>query len=132
MINNAQLTAILPVVDLSRATDFYRDRLGLKDLGDEPGGTHVLQTGTGTQIALMPTDVGPQSSHTVLSFEVENITNEIQDLEGRGVSFLDYDLPDLKTTDHVCVMGEEKAAWFTDTEGNILCLHEHTFGDARV
>jgi hypothetical protein len=26
--------------------------------------------------------------------------------------------------DHVCVLGAEKAAWFNDTEGNILCLHE--------
>ena len=126
MINNAQLTAILPVVDVSRATSFYRDRLGLKDLGDEPSGNHVLLTGTGTQIALMSTDEGPQSGHTALSFEVQNIFDEVKDLEGRGVDFLDYDLPNLKTVDHVCVMGDEKAAWFADTEGNILCLHENT------
>jgi catechol 2,3-dioxygenase-like lactoylglutathione lyase family enzyme len=129
MINNAQLTAILPVVDVSRATSFYRDRLGLKDLGDEPSGNHVLLTGTGTQIALMPTDEGPQSGHTALSFEVQNIFDEVKDLESRGVGFLDYDLPNLKTVDHVCVMGDEKAAWFADTEGNILCLHERVIGD---
>jgi catechol 2,3-dioxygenase-like lactoylglutathione lyase family enzyme len=129
MINNAQLTAILPVIDVSRATGFYRDRLGLKDLGDEPSGNRVLLTGTGTQIALMPTEEGPLTKHTALSFEVENISDEIRDLEGRGVSFFDYDLPDLKTTDHVCVLGSEKAAWFSDTEGNILCLHERVTGD---
>ena len=126
MINNAPLTAILPVGDMSRATDFYRDRLGMKDLGDEPGGNHMLQAGSGATIALMAAESGAQSSHTVLSFEVEHITEEIKDLEGRGVSFLDYDLPDLKTTEHVCVMGAEKAAWFADTEGNILCLHENS------
>ena len=126
MISNAHLTVILPVVDVSRATGFYRDRLGLKDLGDEPSGNHVLLTGTGTQIALMPAEEGAQSGHTVLSFEIENIARQIKDLEGRGVTFLDYDLPDLKTTDHVAVMGAEKAAWFADTEGNILCLHENT------
>src|SRR5665647_1200373 len=37
MIQNAQVTPILPVVDLSRATGFYRDRLGLTDLGAEAG-----------------------------------------------------------------------------------------------
>jgi hypothetical protein len=47
------------------------------------------------------------------------------------VSFLDYDLPDLKTTNHVCVLGSEKAAWFADTEGNILCLHERANGDMQ-
>ena len=30
----------------------------------------------------------------------------------------------LKTVEHVCVLGSEKAAWFQDPEGNILCLHE--------
>lgn len=124
MISNAKLTPILPVVDVSRAADFYRDRLGLKDLGDEPGGNHLLQTGSGATIALMTAEEGSQSSHTVLTFEVQDITNEVRDLESRGVGFLDYDLPDLKTTDHVCVMGAEKAAWFPDSEGNILCLHE--------
>lgn len=54
MNNNAQLTVVLPVVDVPRATSFYRNRLGLRDLGDEPSGNHVLLTGTGTQIALMP------------------------------------------------------------------------------
>lgn len=45
-------------------------------------------------------------------------------LEQRGVRFADYDLPGLKTVEHVCVLGSEKAAWFEDPEGNILCLHE--------
>jgi len=129
MISNAQLTPILPVVDVSRAADFYRDRLGLKDLGDEPGGNHLLQTGSGATIALMTAEEGAQSAHTVLTFEVEDVTNEVRDLESRGIGFLDYDLPDLKTTDHVCVMGSEKAAWFADSEGNILCLHETVIGD---
>jgi predicted enzyme related to lactoylglutathione lyase len=128
MISNAQLTPILPVVDIVRATDFYRNRLGLTDLGDEPGGNHLLRTGSGATIGLMAAEAGAQSSHTVLTFEVQDIANEVKDLERHGVDFYDYDLPDLKTTDHVSVMGSEKAAWFADTEGNILCLHEHTIG----
>jgi catechol 2,3-dioxygenase-like lactoylglutathione lyase family enzyme len=130
MISNAQLTPVLPVADVSRATGFYRDRLGLKDAGDDPAGNHLVQTGSGTLIALMPAEEGAQSAHTVLTFEVEDINSEIRDLEGRGVGFYDYDMPDLKTTDHVAVMGAEKAAWFADTEGNILCLHE-VIGDMR-
>jgi len=129
MISNAQLTPILPVVDVSRATGFYRDRLGLRDLGEEAGGNHLLQTGAGATIALMAAEEGAQSSHTVLTFEVQDITNEVRDLESHGVGFYDYDLPDLKTTNHVCVMGSEKAAWFADSEGNILCLHENVIGD---
>lgn len=124
MITSVPLTAVLPVSDLDRATTFYRDRLGLADAGTEPSGNHLLHAGSGATIALMAAEAGAQSKHTVLSFEVTDISAEIQELEGRGVTFHDYDLPDLKTTDHVCVLGSEKAAWFSDTEGNILCLHE--------
>ena len=50
---------------------------------------------------------------------------EISDLESRGVTFEDYDMPGIKTVDHIAEMGEDKAAWFTDPDGNILCLHQH-------
>jgi hypothetical protein len=56
---------------------------------------------------------------------VDSVTREIRELEGCGVTFFDYDLPELKTTSHVAVMGTEKAAWFADTACNILCLHEN-------
>jgi len=32
--------------------------------------------------------------------------------------------PQLKTVDKVCILGSERAAWFKDTEGNILCIHQ--------
>jgi len=55
---------------------------------------------------------------------VTDIAGAIRALKSRGVTFADYDLPGLKTVNHVCVLGAEKAAWFNDPEGNILCLHE--------
>lgn len=62
----------------------------------------------------------------MLSFEVPDISAEVNELSDRGVEFADYDLPDLKTVDHVAELGGEKAAWFADTEGNILCIHQPT------
>ena len=80
----------------------------------------------GDAIGLLPAEVGAQSGHTVLSFEVTDIEAEISDLEGRGVAFADYDTPDPKTVGHIADMGRERAAWFADSEGNILCVHQHT------
>jgi hypothetical protein len=45
---------------------------------------------------------------------------------GRRVRFEDYDLPDLKTVNHIFTTADERCAWFADTEGNILCIHEET------
>jgi hypothetical protein len=62
--------------------------------------------------------------HTAVSFEVDDVGAEVRELSARGVQFEDYDYPGLKTVDKVCVLGSEKAAWFKDPEGNILCIHQ--------
>ena len=88
------------------------------------GPTASSSTCGGTEVALFPKDEGTKAEHTALSFKVDNISDAITTLKARGVKFADYDFPGFKTIDHVCVLGSEKAAWFEDTEGNILCLHE--------
>ena len=60
-----------------------------------------------------------------MKFEVPDAAAAVASLAARGVVFEDYDLPGLKTVDKVCILGSEKAAWFKDTEGNILCIHEN-------
>ena len=116
-------TCILPVKDMERARRFYEQALGLEVLGGKPDGKFVYRCG-GTAIALFPKPEGTKAEHTAISFRVDDIGRAVGQLESRGVRFADYDLPGLKTVDHVCVLGSEKAAWFEDTEGNILCLHE--------
>ncbi len=122
-ISGCQVTCILPVKDLERARRFYEDTLGLQAGESKPDGKLVYRC-AGTEIALFAKPEGTQAKHTVLGFRVDDIHRRIAELERRGVRFADYDLPGLKTVEHVCVLGAEKAAWFEDTEGNILCLHE--------
>jgi catechol 2,3-dioxygenase-like lactoylglutathione lyase family enzyme len=119
----SQVTCMLPVKDMERARRFYEQQLGLAPLGLKPDGKFVYRCG-GTELALFPKPDGTQATHTAVSFKVEQIGAAVGELERRGVRFADYDLPGLKTVDHVCVLGAEKAAWFEDPEGNILCLHE--------
>jgi predicted enzyme related to lactoylglutathione lyase len=119
----AAVTCMLPVKDLGRARAFYEQALGLIPDGLRPDGKFIYRC-AGTDVALFPKPQGTKADHTALSFRVPDIVAAIRELEGRGVRFADYDFPGLKTVDHVCVLGSEKAAWFEDTEGNILCLHE--------
>jgi predicted enzyme related to lactoylglutathione lyase len=126
MLTKATTTTMLPVSDMDRAARFYGDTLGLHQKATGADGSRIFDAGNGDAIGLMPAETGAQSAHTVLSFEVSDIAGEIRDLEGRGVRFADYDLPDLKTVNHIAEMGNEKAAWFSDPEGNILCIHEVT------
>jgi catechol 2,3-dioxygenase-like lactoylglutathione lyase family enzyme len=114
---------MLPVKDMARARRFYEQQLGLQPVGLKPDGKFVYRCG-GAEIALFPKAEGTKAEHTALSFKVDDIGVTIRELEARGVVFADYDLPGLQTVGHVCVLGSEKAAWFQDPEGNILCLHE--------
>ena len=124
MLTATRTTTMLPVEDPERAGTFYADKLGLKPITTGQDGTRIFSLGQGDALGLMPAEKGAQTAHTVLSFEVPNLEDEISELEGKGVRFEDYDLPDFKTVNHIAVMGTERAAWFHDTEGNVLCLHE--------
>jgi catechol 2,3-dioxygenase-like lactoylglutathione lyase family enzyme len=124
MLSNAPVTTILPVMDMTRARDFYENKLGLTPVGMKPDGQFVYACAGGSSIALFSKEGGTKAEHTALSFEVQDIASVLAALEKAGVVFEDYDLPGLKTVNHVCVLGAEKAAWFKDTEGNYLCIHE--------
>jgi len=124
MLTNAPVTTILPVMNMDRARDFYENKLGLKPIGLKPDGKFVYACGGGAVIALFFKEGGTKADHTAISFQVKNIEAAIKALKIAGLVFEDYDFPGLKTVDHVCVLGAEKAAWFKDTEGNYLCIHE--------
>jgi catechol 2,3-dioxygenase-like lactoylglutathione lyase family enzyme len=124
MLTNAPVTTILPVMNMQRARDFYENKLGLAPVGTKPDGKFVYACGGGAVIALFPKDGGTKADHTAVSFQVKDIGASIKALKATGVVFENYDLPGLKTVNHVCVLGSEKAAWFKDTEGNYLCIHE--------
>ncbi|MED5620828.1 VOC family protein [Ideonella sp. BN130291] len=123
MLSDASVTTMLPVQDIARARVFYEGCLGLKPGGSRPDGKFVYRVG-GSTLALFPKPEGTKADHTAVSFQVADIVASVRELQDAGVIFEDYDFPGLKTVDHVCVLGAEKAAWFKDTEGNYLCIHE--------
>ena len=123
-LTTAEVTTILPVKDMDRARSFYAETLGLEAKGFAADGNYLFACGSGAQIALIPKSEGTKAEHTALSFEVHGIEAVIAQLQGSGVVFEEYDLPNLKTVNNVCVLGSDKAAWFRDSEGNYLCLHE--------
>lgn len=125
MLTTAPITTVLPVMNLDRAKKFYAEQLGLTPKGASPDGNFLFVGGGGATIALAPRKTGTKAEHTALSFEVQDIEATIHELDQHGIVFEDYDLPGLKTVNHMCILGAEKAAWFKDPEGNILCIHEH-------
>ncbi|MFB0834047.1 VOC family protein [Arthrobacter halodurans] len=125
MLSTAKMTAVLPVKDIDRARDFYQKTLGLTPTATMEDGSELFSSDGATAIELMVKPGADTSDHTSVSFEVEDLPVEMKRLEGNGVVFADYDLPGLKTVDHIATTTHEKCAWFADSEGNILCLHQN-------
>ena len=123
LLSDTPVTAMLPVIDMGRARDFYENRLGLKPGGLKADGKFVYSVGS-SELALFSKPEGTKADHTAVSFQVPDIAKSIAALKDRGVVFEDYDFPTLKTVDPVCVLGAGEAAWFKDTERNFLCLHD--------
>lgn len=126
MLTASTITHMLPAQDADRARHFYADQLGLRQTETGPDGTCYFEASTGHVIGLRPLPDTKPSGNTALSFEVADISTEVRELESRGVHFADFDSDDLRTEGHIATMGQEKAAWFADSEGNWLCLHQPT------
>jgi len=123
MLGSAYVRADLPVVDLERARRFYAEKLGLKVLTEDPSPGIVLGAGNGT--AIYPYQRGAtKADHTAAEFIVVDVEAEVKELKGKGVRFEEYDMPEMgiKTVDGIATMNGIKAAWFKDTEGNILAI----------
>ncbi|QTG80859.1 VOC family protein [Arthrobacter crystallopoietes] len=124
MLSTTKMTAVLPVKDLDRARDFYEKSLGLEPQGLMDDDTFIFSADGATALELLRRPDATPSQNTAVSFEVADLEAEMKDLEGRGIKFEDYDLPGLKTINHIATSDNLRCAWFADPEGNVLCLHQ--------
>ena len=125
MLKDLEIMAVLPAKDISRAKDFYRDKLVLEPETEQPDGV-MYRCGKGTGFLLYETDNAGSAKNTQMGWETDNLEAEMEDLRGRGVVFEDYDFPGLKTENGVATNEWGKSAWFLDSEGNILNITQRT------
>jgi hypothetical protein len=55
-------------------------------------------------------------------WQVDDIEREVADLKARGVRFERYELSGQTSHSEIVVGGGAKAAWFKDSEGNIMAV----------
>jgi len=127
MLTNSKVTANIPAGDLQRARDFYADKMGLTPKEELPGDVLVYRTAGGTDFQIYRTDYAGQAGHTIAQWHVADIESEVNELKGKGVTFETYDLPGVQWDGDIASLeGMGRAAWFKDSEGNIMCLDQAT------
>jgi predicted enzyme related to lactoylglutathione lyase len=122
MLQESQLYAYFPAKDLSRARRFYEQTLGLVPKSLNNGGVTYEFAG-GTAAFLYATDNAGTSKASQAFWSVADVDREIVELKKRGVVFERYDeMPGERSAEGAVIAGGAKAAWFKDSEGNILAI----------
>ena len=124
MLSNLEYHGTIPAKDLERAKKFYSEKLNFHAEMEVPGG--VVYRCKNSWFLLFPTQFSGTAQHTLGGWSTDDIEKEVKALKANGVVFEEYDMPGLKTENSIAKMGENKAAWFKDSEGNILGLIQMT------
>jgi methylmalonyl-CoA/ethylmalonyl-CoA epimerase len=112
-LNSIGQIAIL-VKDVERATDFYRDKLGIKYLF-AAGNIAFFDCG-GIRLMLDKPEK-PEMGTSIIYFKVPDINQAHQQMKSRGVEFVDQPHLIAKLPDHDLWM-----TFFRDSEGNVLSM----------
>jgi catechol 2,3-dioxygenase-like lactoylglutathione lyase family enzyme len=135
MLDRGDVAARLPARDLARARAFYSEKLGLEPVEERPGGLRY-RCGSGS-FALFQSAGAASGTHTQMGWEVDDLEATVAALRARGVVFEEYDLPGLRTVGGIAdIEGNypsrggvgERAAWFRDSEGNLLGIGQPVAG----
>jgi catechol 2,3-dioxygenase-like lactoylglutathione lyase family enzyme len=122
MLGEKPAAATLAVKDPQRAREFYEDTLGLSVVDEQPGGT--LYRSGNSVVLVYPSEYAGTNRATAASWAVgDDFDAIVEDLRSKDVPFEHYDdLPDTTREGDVHVMGELRAVWIKDPDGNILNL----------
>jgi len=124
MLQRHPIYVYFPARDLARARRFYEETLGIEPREELNGGV-VYDFGGGTAAFLYPTPNAGTSKASQAFWSVDDVDAEIDTLKQRGVVFERYDdMPGERSPSGAITAGGAKAAWFKDSEGNILALIE--------
>ena len=128
MLGSKDASATLAVSDFDRARDFYENTLGLSVLSDMDGA--VLYRSGASVVLVYPSEFAGTNKATAASWAVgDDFDAIVDDLRNKGVSFEHYDdLPGTTRDGDIHVMGDLRAVWFKDPDGNILNLIDATMG----
>ena len=130
MLSDSRVEANIPAADIERAKAFYADKLGLTPSAEPFPGYVRYETSNGTAFNLYQTEYAGTAGHTIAQIHVQDVEKEVSDMKAKGVAFEVYDdMPGVEWRGDVAFMPEMgKAAWFKDSEGNILCVDEPAGG----
>src|SRR5688572_8452951 len=120
MLGDNDVAATIAVKDMATAKRFYEGTLGLKP-GEMESPDGILYKSGNSMVLVYPSAYAGTNQATAASWMVNDLEEVVKDLKAKGVSFEQYDnLPGTTREGDIHMMGDMKAVWFKDPDGNIL------------
>ena len=126
MLSNVRIEARIPTQDLARARRWYAEKLGLEAVEEREGG--LRYEGASGVFCLYASAGASDGSFTQVAFYVDDLESTVATLRERGVVFEEYEgmrggIMDVRGN-YPSKGSGERAAWFRDSEGNLIGLGE--------
>jgi len=123
----AHAYAKLPVQDIARARAFYRDVLGLEPFNEVHG--HLYYDVAGVPLLLFPSSGRPSGDHDQFGLVVDDLDAVVARLREGGVELESFPAPPGAVVDNrVLVRDQMRAAWFKDSEDNLISIAQFAGG----
>jgi catechol 2,3-dioxygenase-like lactoylglutathione lyase family enzyme len=123
MLELNKIVAFVATRNVDRAKEFYRDKLGLRFVGDD--GFALVFDMAGTMLRIARVKELALAPYTVLGWEVPAIEKAVAELTKKGVAFERFPGLPQDALGIWAAPGGAKVAWFKDPDGNILSLSQH-------
>ena len=130
LLSESNVVIIVPIEDLDRAIKFYTETLGgeltMRAEGDMKDTWASLNIGK-TEFWLSKPEKLEQRELAYSAYVVKNIRETVIGLQRKGVIFEPAEMmgPDTKIEGPISVASFGAAAFFKDSEGNLLMVHEN-------
>ncbi len=122
-LSTYSLNASVAVSDMTRAQEFYEDRLGLRAERTGADGSRVYGSAGSAALHVYPSpERAGETSATVATWYVDDVERVVDELGSRGVSFEHYEGIETDARGISPRAGGGKVAWFKDPDGNTFAV----------
>ncbi|MEO6938862.1 MAG: VOC family protein [Candidatus Kapaibacterium sp.] len=122
MLKKKDAATNIAVKDLEVARIFYRDTLGLEEVGAKDDQVITFKSGNSLIYVYRSEFAGTNKATAITWLVAEELNDIVKSLKSKGVEFEYYDFPGMTRAGEIHSAGTMQIAWFKDPDGNILSI----------
>jgi catechol 2,3-dioxygenase-like lactoylglutathione lyase family enzyme len=123
MLGDHPIEPVLLATDLRASRDFYARKVGLEVVYEDERSV-TFKCGGGL-LTVSASTTGTADEQTQAAWRVDDLASELAELRSRGVEIMEYDTPELKTSNGIVDTGDALHAWIVDPGKNTLGINQY-------